>query len=117
MNALQMRGAAQKTDVRSGGASTDTSGAAESLNATLGTMVALAMTSDEGGCHASEGLLRNCGAKCIGKPHGRDRITCMAECVYPTIKSWGCAKCYGKRADCTMSNCLNPCAASSTGHP
>merc|ERR1719277_2139096 len=70
----------------------------QQVNATEVDAIVTAALSSEAGCHASQSVLRACGAPCFSKHH----------------LSGSCAGCYGRRTDCTLSHCLSPCAKSAT---
>merc|ERR1712127_496791 len=86
-------------------------------NVTLDAMAMATLSSAAVTCHASTTLLRNCGARCFGKPAGNKRAECISECLHATIQEDSCASCYGRRSDCTIEHCIRPCSRSAYGTP
>lgn len=86
-------------------------------NITLDDIVNATLGSDASGCFASNQLLRRCGAPCFGRAAGGARRGCIDACLRKNqLRNW-CAECYGRRSDCTMSKCLQPCARAASGTP
>jgi len=84
-------------------------------NMTLDALATAALSSSAG-CYAKTSSLRSCGGRCFGRKQGHQRRECIQECLEKKkVGSSSCAGCYAHRSDCTMVNCLTPCARSATG--
>lgn len=80
-------------------------------NATVDAMVMAALSSGTSACLCSDGELRKCGGQCLTKKGGA-RIDCITDCLDGKNHEHACSECYGRRSDCTLSNCFSKCVLS-----
>jgi len=78
-------------------------------NVTIDALAMAALSSGTSGCFCSEGELRQCGGQCLTKK-GQARADCVATCLDGKNHAHSCSECYGRRTDCTLSNCFSKCA-------
>jgi len=81
-------------------------------NMTADALAMAALSSGASGCSCSEWELRQCGGQCLTKK-GEARVDCIATCLDGKNHKHSCSECYGRRTDCTLSNCFGTCALSS----
>merc|ERR1712050_762033 len=78
-------------------------------NMTLDYVGLATLSSEAQGCQCSSGGLRECGSKCLTKS-GDARVDCITACLRAKNHPHACSECYGRRSECTLSNCLGKCA-------
>jgi len=71
--------------------------------------IVMATLSSASGCECSTGELRQCGGQCLTRK-GAARVNCITDCLVGKKHGHSCSECYGRRSDCTLSNCFGKCA-------
>mmetsp|Transcript_61102 Transcript_61102/g.160660 ORF Transcript_61102/g.160660 Transcript_61102/m.160660 type:complete len:307 (+) Transcript_61102:94-1014(+) len=114
---VQVSAPASDTLVQASSGSTSNSGNAATAEEKVDAAVAVAITNATEammGCSEDYGVMRTCGVQCFTSP-SMQRSPCIEGCLHGKGLGSACASCLGQKADCSITHCISPCAASATG--